>query len=127
MDNRYKRTVLFIIFCVVGLIYILRLLKLQVLDESYVRYAQSNVLQEQTIYPARGLIYDRNGELLVYNDAIYDLSVTPEQVKDLDTAEFCRVLGITREDFTTKFEKLKRQKGYAPYKPIIFERELTIP
>lgn len=100
---------------------------MQILDESYIQFAQQNVLQEQTIYPARGLIYDRNNELLVYNDAIYDLSVYPEQVKNLDTAAFCAVLGITKDDFIKRFEKLKRQKGYAPWKPLVFERQITIP
>ena len=81
MNNSAHKTVLLIIFSIVGLIYLIRLFVMQVLDESYVQFAQMNVLQEQTIYPARGLIYDRNDELLVYNDAIYDLSVYPEQIK----------------------------------------------
>ncbi len=74
MNSSIKQKTLLIIFISVALIYIVRLFYLQVVDSSYVFYAQNNVLQEQTIYPARGLIYDRNGELLVYNDAIYDLS-----------------------------------------------------
>jgi penicillin-binding protein 2 len=102
-------------------------LQLQIVDDSYFRSAQENVLQEQTIYPARGLIYDRNGELLVYNDAVYDLSVIPIEVKTLDTALFCKVLGISPEQFRYKFEKLKRQKGYAPYKKCIFDRQISIP
>ncbi len=127
MNNSAHKTVLLIIFSIVGLIYLIRLFVMQVLDESYVQFAQMNVLQEQTIYPARGLIYDRNDELLVYNDAIYDLSVYPEQIKDLDTLEFCNMLGITKEEFIKRFERLKRQKGYAPWRPIVFERQITIP
>src|ERR1043165_3410460 len=114
MENQVKQKILFIAFLVVALIYVARLLTLQVLDDTYIRSAQANVLQERPIYPARGLIYDRNGELLVYNDAIYDLSVIPEQVKDLDTIAFCKVLGISRADFLYRFEKMKRSKGYAP-------------
>jgi penicillin-binding protein 2 len=127
MPSNSNRIILIIIFCCVGLIYIVRLVFLQLLDDSYLRSAQSNVLQEQTIYPARGLVYDRNGELLVYNDAIYDLMVTPEQVKKIDTLEFCRVLGITKEGFIQRFEKIKRSKGYAPYRESVFEKQLTIP
>ncbi|MCG9880722.1 MAG: penicillin-binding protein 2 [Bacteroidia bacterium] len=110
-----------------ALIYVGRLFYLQVVDSSYVFYAQNNVLQEQTIYPARGLIYDRNGELLVYNDAIYDLSVIPDQVKNLDTNEFCKVLNISKEEFIATFNRLKRQKGYSKWKPIVFQRQITIP
>lgn len=127
MDKTFKQKTLLLIFLSVALIYIARLFYLQLVDESYFLSAQNNVLQEQTIYPARGLIYDRNGELLVYNDAIYDLSVMPEQVKDLDTAAFCQILNITKEDFIRKFEKMKKQKGYAPWKPAVFERQITIP
>jgi len=127
VNNNTRRNVLLIIFISVALLYVIRLVFLQLLDDTYLRSAQANVLQEQTIYPARGLMYDRNGELLVYNDAIYDLMVTPEQVKNLDTNEFCRVLGITKEGFIARFEKIKRSKGYAPYREALFEKQLTIP
>jgi penicillin-binding protein 2 len=99
---------------------------LQIFDDSYIRYAQNNVLQEQTIYPARGLLMDRTNDLLVYNDNIYDLFVTPEQVKNLDTNSFCDVIGITKDEFIARFERIKRQKGYTIYRPSIFEKQLTI-
>jgi penicillin-binding protein 2 len=127
MDSKSKRNILIAIFVSLAVVYVVRLAFLQLLDDSYLRSAQENVLQEQTIYPARGLIYDRKGDLLVYNDAIYDLNVIPEQVKGLDTNMFCKVLGITKEDFTAKFEKMKRSVGYAPYRPQLFEKQLNIP
>jgi penicillin-binding protein 2 len=127
MDSTSKQKVLLVIFFSIALVYILRLAVMQLFDDSYLRSAQENVLQEQTIYPARGLVYDRTGELLVYNDAIYDLIVIPEQVKGLDTNEFCRVLGIEKIDFVQRFEKMKRGVGYAPYRPSVFEKQLTIP
>lgn len=127
MNSSIKQKTLLLIFISVALIYVGRLFYLQVVDSSYVFYAQNNVLQEQTIYPARGLIYDRNGELLVYNDAIYDLSVIPDQVKNLDTNEFCKVLNISKEEFIATFNRLKRQKGYSKWKPIVFQRQITIP
>lgn len=127
MNSTSRQKVLLVIFFAVAFIYIIRLAVMQLFDDSYLRSAQENVLQEQTIYPARGLIYDRNGELLVYNDAIYDLTVIPEQVKGLDTNEFCRVLGITYADFVQRFEKIKRGVGYAAYRPAVFEKQLTIP
>jgi penicillin-binding protein 2 len=126
MDSSLKRNVLITIFLSLGLVYIIRLAVLQLFDDSYLRSAQQNVLQEQTIYPARGLIYDRHGDLLVYNDAIYDLMVTPDQVKNLDTVDFCKVLGITYEGFIQRFEKMKRSKGYAPYREQVFEKQLSI-
>ena len=127
MNSTNKQNVLLLIFFSVAFVYILRLAVMQLFDDSYLRSAQENVLQEQTIYPARGLVYDRNGTLLVYNDAIYDLIVTPDQVKELDTNEFCKVLGITKPDFIARFEKIRRGVGYAPYRPAVFEKQLTIP
>lgn len=127
MRSGEKQITLLIIFLSVALIYIARLFYLQVIDTSYVYFAQNNVLQEQTIYPARGLVYDRNGELLVYNDAIYDLSVIPEQVKNLDTLAFCSVLNLSKEEFISTFARLRRQKGYSPWRPIVFQRQITIP
>jgi penicillin-binding protein 2 len=127
MNNLSKQRTLLVIFISIALIYLTRLFYLQVVDESYVFFAQNNVLQEQTIYPARGLIYDRNGELLVYNDAIYDLSVITDQVKNLDTISFCNVLGISKEEFLSTFARIRRQKGFSPWKPVVFQRQITIP
>ena len=81
------------------LIYILRLFNLQIVDDKYQAMAHNNAFLTKTIYPARGQIYDRNGNLLVYNQPAYDLVVTMREVKDLDTLDLCNTLGITREAY----------------------------
>jgi penicillin-binding protein 2 len=101
----------------VGFIFAARLFYIQVIDESYVVYAESNVLRKNTIYPNRGVIFDRKGKLLVYDEAAYDLLVIPRQVKEIDTSEFCRLLEITIEDFRAR---LKKAVNYSRYKPTIF-------
>ena len=126
MESQIKQKILLGVFIFIAFVYVIRLLTLQIFDDSYIRSAQNNVLQEQTIYPARGLLMDRNNDLLVYNDNIYDLFVTPEQVKNLDTNAFCEVIGITKQEFIDRFEKIKRQKGYAIYRPSVFEKQLTM-
>ena len=88
-----------IIFIVVGVLFVLRLSMLQLFDKEYKEKAKNQSLRIITQYPSRGLMYDRNGQLLVYNEAVYDLMVIPRMVKDLDTDYFCRNVGITREDF----------------------------
>ena len=103
MESQIKQKILLGVFIFIAFVYVIRLLTLQIFDESYIRSAQNNVLQEQTIYPARGLLMDRNNDLLVYNDNIYDLFVTPEQVKNLDTNAFCEVIGITKQEFIDRF------------------------
>ena len=112
-----RRYVISAIFIVVGIIYLMRLFYIQVLNDSYKMSANNNVLRYMTEYPARGLVYDREGVLLVYNEAAYDLMVTPRQVKQIDTVDFCETVGITKVQF---IKKMKQVKAYSPYKESIF-------
>ncbi len=80
----------------VGLVYVIRLFFLQVVDSTYKLSASNNVIRYVTQYPARGLIYDRNGKLLVYNEAAYDLMVNPLQLQPFDTTEFCQILDVDK-------------------------------
>jgi len=110
------------IFTVVIVIYLTRIFYIQVLDEKYKLSANNNVLRYIIEYPARGLVYDRNGKLLVYNEAVYDLMVTPRQVKEMDTLQFCELIGINRDDFTKKISKARK---YSPVKASIFEKQIS--
>lgn len=118
-----RRFVIAAIFLAVGFIYILRLFYVQVLDDHYKLDADNNVLRRIVKYPARGLIYDRNGELLVFNEAAYDLMVTPKQIQEpFDTFAFCKLIEIEKEAF---IEKLEKAKKYSRYKASIFEKEIS--
>ena len=114
MSNQFsnRSTIVKAIFIAVGAIFIIKLSVLQLFEPKYKEMADRQALRNVTQYPARGLIYDRNGELLVYNEAVYDLMVIPRMVKELDTNYFCRIIGITREDFDTRIEKARK---YSPY------------
>ena len=81
-----------------GIIFLVRLFFLQVVESSYKSTADLNARQIEIQYPARGLIYDRKGEILVYNQAAYDLMVTPAQLQAFDTLDFCRILDIPKSD-----------------------------
>lgn len=115
MRNQYQErsTVIRIIFLTVGIIFIVRLAFMQVFDSEYRRQADRQALRPITQFPARGLIYDRNGELLVYNEAVYDLMVIPRMTKGLDTNMFCRVLGITRDEFDARMRKACKYSTYS--------------
>ncbi|MCB0807142.1 MAG: penicillin-binding protein 2 [Bacteroidales bacterium] len=113
-DRQY---IIIIIFALTGLIFLVRLFWLQVIDDRYILSAESNVLQKNIIYPNRGLIYDRNGILMVYDEAAYDLMVVPGQVKEIDTAAFCSLLNITDSVFRVKMNKARK---YSWYKPSLF-------
>jgi len=109
-------------FYAVGIIFILRLFYLQVIDRSYVLSANNNVYRNITQYPARGLIYDRFGKLMVINEAAYDLMVVPNQVKKIDTAELCNLLGIDMDGFNTRMEKART---FSPFQSSIFEKQIS--
>lgn len=119
-----RQTVIYFIFFSVGLIYLMRLFYIQVIDDSYKSSADNNVQRLVVEYPSRGLIYDRNGELLVYNEPVYDLMIIPKQAKNMaDSLELCRLIGITPEDYTEKYRKAKL---YSPVKPSLFEKQLSV-
>ena len=107
-DYQDRRFILIGIFLLVAVTYILRLFYIQVIDDSYKLSANNLALKHVTLYPPRGLIYDRNNELLVYNEAAYNLMVIPREVKDIDTSTFCQLINITREEFDTKMKKIRK-------------------
>ncbi len=110
------------IFIVVAIIFLVRLFLLQVIDNDYKLSAQNNVLRHITKYPARGLVYDRNGELLIYNEASYDLMVIPRQIGVIDTSLLCQLIKIDSADFC---KRLAKAKSYSPYIPSIFLQQIS--
>lgn len=114
-----------VLFSLIGLIYLARLFHLQVIDEDLKIYAQNNTLHQVIQHPSRGLIRDRHGELLVFNDAIYDLMVVPGKIQHMDTAEFCEMIGITKQGFIDRFDKMRKSKGWSRQRAQLFEKQLT--
>lgn len=107
-------------------VFALRLFYLQVIDRKYVAQARNNAIKELDIYPTRGLVYDRNGELIVYNEAIYDLMVVPRQSKAFDTTKMSALLGMPKEDLLDRFVQMKQAKGYSSYKPNVFIKQISL-
>lgn len=117
-----QRFVILSIFTVVILIFLLRLFYVQVIEDSYTVSANNNVLRYVIDYPARGMIYDRKGKILAYNQAVYDLMVIPRQVKEIDTIEFCSLLGLTKEDY---IDRMQKARSFSTYKSSIFEKQIS--
>ncbi len=98
MDQYIERKyIIGTIFIAIAFIFIIRLFYLQVLDSSYKLSAENNSKRIEIQYPARGLIYDRNGTLLVYNQPAYDLMIAPYELKEFDSTEMCEILNISIE------------------------------
>ncbi|MBQ5818889.1 MAG: penicillin-binding protein 2 [Bacteroides sp.] len=109
------------------LIYSIRLFNLQILS-NYKEAAESNAFLHRTQYPSRGAIYDRNGELLVFNQPAYDIMFIPREVNELDTLDFCKTLGITQEQFLKRMQDVKNRRlnpGYSRYTPQVFLTQLS--
>jgi penicillin-binding protein 2 len=105
-----KRYVLYGLFIVVGFILLIRLFVMQVLEDKYQEFAEANAIEKMTVYPDRGLIFDRNGKLIVYNEPIYDLMVVPREAR-IDTNAFCKFFGISKQEF---IDKIKSIRAVAP-------------
>ena len=114
---------LYFLITLIGLIFIGRLFHLQVINgDSYDPIHNNAAVKIEYDYPERGYIYDRNGKLLVANQLSYDVMVQPNQVKPLDTLEFCKLLKIDKNDFIARFEKAY---NYAPFLPSVFLKQLA--
>ena len=126
LENR-KYVIGGIIFVIV-VVYIWRLASLQLISSDYQTKADSNAYYRSVIFPSRGNIYDRHGERLVYNQTAFDIMVTTREIKNLDTLEFCKSIGITRDMFDKRMEAIKDPKlnpGYTSVRPQLFVGQLT--
>ncbi len=110
---------------VLVIIYIIRLVQLQVMDSSYKAHADNNAFMEKVIYPSRGLIYDRNDSLVVYNIPEYDLVMIPKDVTPFDTIDFCNTLQITREEFDHRWQEMRKGRSYSAFTQQVFMNHLT--
>ena len=110
------------IFIAVALILLTRIFYIQVISDKYLLSANNNVLRKILIYPARGIVLDRNENILVQNEPVYDLMVIPREVKPFDTLLFCQLVGIDKEGFDKRF---KKARNYSPYKASVFEKQLS--
>ena len=117
----YRKYVVGLVAVIIVTAYILRLLSLQLMSDDYKQNADNNAFLQKIDYPARGIITDRNGTLLVYNQPSYDIMVVEKDARDrFDTLEFCNTINITREDFDKSVKAMHdthRNPGYSPYTP----------
>lgn len=123
-----RRYVISGIAILIVVIYIMRLFMLQIMSDDYRKSADSNAFLKKVEYPARGVIYDRNNKLLVYNQPSYDIMVVMNEAKGrIDTLELCDALGITKEYFTKRMTDIKdrnKNPGYSRFTQQVFMTQL---
>ena len=99
---------------IIGILFISRLFQLQVVNTTYQRLSDNNAILEISDYPERGFIYDRNGKLLVANQAAYDIMIIPENVIPFDTLSFCELTGVSKERLIKSLKKARRYSKRLP-------------
>ena len=124
-DNEKRKYVLGAVVVGVLLVYVAQLFNLQILSDEYKDKADSNAFYKKTLYPARGLMYDRKGRLLVYNQPAYDITFIPREIRKVDTLDLCNTLGITVDDFNDRMKRLRRSRGYSSYTEQVFMSRLS--
>lgn len=129
-DKYYnRRYVISAVVIVIVLVFLCRLFYLQIIDKSTIDKAENNALVKQTIYAPRGLIYDRNGELLVFNQPIYEVTMTMQEMgKTFDTISFCQTLEIDTGIFNERITHIKDRRtnrGYSRHTPQVFLSQLS--
>ncbi len=99
---------------VVVLLFVFRLVQLQLVSTVYDSLSLGNAVVERTLYPERGFMYDRNGQLMVANQPAYDLMVIPEQVEAFDTLELTKMLEITKGQLEEKLQQIRQYSSKLP-------------
>ncbi len=127
-DLDYRHYVIGGVAALIVVVYIIRLFTLQITSDDYKRSADSNALLKKIEYPSRGIITDRHGKLLVYNQPAYDIMVVMNEISaGLDTTDLCQVLNITKEEFNRRMSTIKdrnKNPGYSRYTQQIFMSQL---
>ncbi|MCB0531621.1 MAG: penicillin-binding protein 2 [Lewinellaceae bacterium] len=120
-----QRTIQWVILAC-SLALLVKAAQIQLLDDSFKRRADATTVEKMTIYPPRGLVFDRNGDLIVNNNAMYDLMVTFNQIDpEMDTLKLCRLLDITKADFEQLLDKPWSTGKYSRSVPFVFMKKLS--
>ena len=119
-----RKNKLLIGLCVVAVILIIRLFSIQIIDDKYKMDAENNSMVYSTIYPTRGILKDRYGNILVGNKVAYDLLVTPREVEAFDTATFCKVLDVTPEFVRGKMQEYKKNRKKIGFQSVVMIKQI---
>ena len=121
--NQSRSRIIKLIFSVAFLVILAQLFNLQVISGKYTELARSNAVYPKILYPERGIIFDRKGKAILNNSIMYDMMVTPAEIKGIDTLEFCRMMEIDTAEFNRRILDAKFKN--TAVRPSIFEDLLT--
>ena len=116
-----------LIAVIIVIVYLFRLFSLQLMTDDYKHNADSNAFLKKLQYPARGLITDRNGHLMVYNEPAYNITVIMNEQHGIDTLDFCETIGITKQQYIDRMNDIKdsrKNPGYSRFTPQLFMSQI---
>lgn len=124
-----RSVIIAVTVAIIAVIYMVQLFNLQIIDKKYRGFADSNAFYKKTLYPSRGALYDRNGELLVFNQATYDVMMVVRELVDFDTLDFCNTLAIDKKtfiDLDNTMRDRRKNPGFSSYTPQRFMSKLNV-
>ncbi|ASK31402.1 peptidoglycan glycosyltransferase [Chryseobacterium sp. T16E-39] len=124
MNTRYLK--IFAVVAVIALIFVARLAYLQLFTDRYALNAANTSIKIEYVIPQRGVIFDRNGKIMVGNQPAYEISFTQALMKpDFDTLGFCNLMKVSKSDFINKINTIKKEKYYSKLTPMTFIKDLS--
>ncbi len=120
-----RKNILQLVIVLIGVVFLIKLFFIQVLDDRYEDLANGNAILRQSEYPFRGLIFDRNNKLIVFNTPEYDLTAIIKEIRNFDSTKFCLVFGLTQQELRARFKTMKLRQEYSQFKPTIFIDKLS--
>ncbi len=117
--NQSRSRIIQLIIVIVFLVILAQLFNLQIISSKYTGLALDNAVAKKIVYPSRGIIYDRQHKPILDNIVKFDLVVTPNQVKNLDTFALCAILNIDTAEFKKRMLTGIIKNGR--YRPSVFE------
>jgi len=121
--NQSRSRIIKLIFSAAFFVILAQLFNLQVISDKYRKLAMDNAVYPKIVYPERGIIFDRKGKAILNNAIMYDMMVTPAEIKGIDTLDFCRMMGIDTAEFNRRILDAKFKN--TAVRPSIFEDLLT--
>lgn len=124
MNTRYLKILSILI--IIAAIFVVRLSYLQLFTDRYALNAANTSIKIEYVIPQRGVIFDRNGKIMVGNQPAYEISFTQALMKpDFDTLGFCNLMKITKQDFINRIKIIKKEKYYSKLTPMTFIKDLS--
>jgi penicillin-binding protein 2 len=123
--NQSRSRIIRLIFLLTFLVIIAQLFNLQVISGKYSKLAMNNAVFPKIVYPERGIIYDRKGKAILNNAIMFDLMVTPAEIKNFDTLSFCRLMEMDTSEFVKRMREVLYKNNNNRVRPAVFQALLT--